>query len=159
MTRTAEAKAAWLVPQLLLMALVLAAGWFLRNPDGPPWVSVAGGLVMIAAIIPAVKGLWDLGRSLSPYPRPVEQGTLVTRGIYRHVRHPMYASLILLSFGWSVWAQSPVAVLGTAVFAWFLRRKAVCEERLLQQRYPAYAEYARGTGRFLPRWRNTLPRT
>ena len=41
----------------------------------------------------------DLGRNLSPFPRPINNSNLVTTGIYRFTRHPMYYSLIFISIG------------------------------------------------------------
>jgi protein-S-isoprenylcysteine O-methyltransferase Ste14 len=37
-----------------------------------------------------VRGGRDLGRQLTPYPRPVTDGVLRQDGIYSLVRHPMY---------------------------------------------------------------------
>ena len=42
-------------------------------------------------IVFSVKELW---KSLSPMPRPKENSKLITSGIYRFFRHPMYLSLI-----------------------------------------------------------------
>ena len=145
---------AWTAGQWMALGLVLWTGWHYGKPDGAAWLSKMGGAIMILSIIPAVFGFRDLGTNLSPWPHPHAKNKLVTHGIYRHVRHPLYLSLIIFSLGWAVWSQSWAAfVAGLALIA-VLRGKAACEEHLLAMRHPDYPSYARTTGCFLPRWRS-----
>ena len=58
-----------------------------------------GILIIIIAFIIILVSIKDLGRNLSPFPRPINNSNLVTTGIYRFTRHPMYYSLIFISFG------------------------------------------------------------
>ena len=58
-----------------------------------------GILIIIIAFIIMLVAIKDLGRNLSPFPRPIKNSNLVTTGIYRFTRHPMYYSLIFISFG------------------------------------------------------------
>ena len=58
-----------------------------------------GILIIIIAFIIMLVSIKDLGRNLSPFPRPINNSNLVTTGIYRFTRHPMYYSLIFISFG------------------------------------------------------------
>ena len=58
-----------------------------------------GFLIIMIALFIMLMSIKDLGRNLSPFPRPITNGNLITSGIYRFIRHPMYYSLILLSFG------------------------------------------------------------
>ena len=58
-----------------------------------------GILIIIIAFIIILVSIKDLGRNLSPFPKPINNSNLVTTGIYRFTRHPMYYSLILISFG------------------------------------------------------------
>ncbi len=108
---------------------------------------------MTLSLLPAVLGFRDLGTNLSPWPRPHATNRLVTHGIYRRLRHPLYLSLIVLAVGWSMWSQSWAAFIASVLLALVLKGKAAHEELLLAQRHPDYASYARTTGSFLPRWR------
>ena len=65
---------------------------------------ISNFLITLALIIIvfSVKELW---KSLSPMPRPKENSKLITSGIYRLFRHPMYYSLIIISF--SFFLKSP----------------------------------------------------
>ena len=56
---------------------------------------LVGFLIIIIALIILLVAIKDLGRNLSPFPRPIKNSNLVTIGIYRFTRHPMYYSLIL----------------------------------------------------------------
>ena len=60
---------------------------------------LVGFLIIIIACIILLIAIKDLGRNLSPFPRPIKNSNLVTKGIYRFTRHPMYYSLIFISFG------------------------------------------------------------
>jgi len=77
-------------------------------------------------------------------------GGLVTRGPYRWLRHPIYSAV--LYFVWAGLAAHPsrnnilVALLASAL----LGVRMLGEERLLLEKYPEYAEYARHTARVLP---------
>ena len=53
-----------------------------------------GILIIIIAFIIMLVAIKELGRNLSPFPRPITNSNLVTTGIYRFTRHPMYLSLI-----------------------------------------------------------------
>lgn len=137
------------------MVFVLWAGWHFHRPDGSPWLSALGGMLMFASIIPAALGFFHLGRNISPWPHPHDSNCLVTHGIYRHMRHPLYASLIFFAAGWALWSQSWPALLAGAVLFIVLRTKAVREERLLLRRHPGYEQYAQRTGSFFPAWRKS----
>ena len=61
--------------------------------------SLLGFLLIIISSIVVLIAIKDLGSNLSPFPKPIVNGNLITSGIYRFIRHPMYYSLILISFG------------------------------------------------------------
>jgi protein-S-isoprenylcysteine O-methyltransferase Ste14 len=76
---------------------------------------------------------------------------LVTAGIYRHIRHPMYSSLILLDWGLffkqAVWLNGSIA-LAACIFLVFA---ALAEEQENIRFFGApYREYMKLTDRFLP---------
>ena len=67
-----------------------------------PLSYLVGFLIIISALIILLVAIKDLGRNLSPFPRPINNSNLVTKGIYRFTRHPMYYSLIFISFGFFI---------------------------------------------------------
>ena len=92
-----------------------------------------------------------LGKSLTAHPIPGKNAVLVTDGLYRFVKHPIYSGLILLSFGLTIAGGFfPHAIFFVALVV-LLNYKASFEEKLLASAYAGYAEYSKKTGRFIPR--------
>ena len=67
-----------------------------------PFSYFLGILIILIAFIVMLVSIKDLGKNLSPFPRPLNNSNLVTTGIYRFTRHPMYYSLIFISIGLSL---------------------------------------------------------
>lgn len=98
-------------------------------------------------------GLWAgvrLGRHLSPFPIPTPEAQLVTTGLFRYVRHPIYTALLLFFVGLAVWEGSLLKLLYIPVFVVFFYVKSVFEEKQLVKRFAEYQEYRKKTGRFFP---------
>lgn len=112
--------------------------------------SVAGGALILAGAALGFLGIRDLDRSISPLPRPRDTAVLIQDGVYRRLRHPIYAGVILLALGWSLLMASLVALGLALALALLLDLKARREEVWLRGRYPGYAEYAAQTKRFVP---------
>jgi protein-S-isoprenylcysteine O-methyltransferase Ste14 len=79
-------------------------------------------------------------------------GELVHSGIYAHIRHPMYASVILLAWGVMLKAPTPTAVVLALVATGFMIVTARVEERECLAHFgERYERYRGHTGMFLPR--------
>lgn len=139
----------WVVVQMVLIVVILFTG--IRYAAEWGWGAVATGIAlwMYAAWI-GLSGVWDLGKNLSPLPKPRAKSKLVTTGIYARLRHPLYSALIAMGLGWGIgWSSIPA--LGTSILLLgFLVAKARHEENWLEARYPNYKEYAKKVPRFLP---------
>jgi protein-S-isoprenylcysteine O-methyltransferase Ste14 len=111
---------------------------------------VVGFVVAFAGLLLFAWAYRTMGRSFTPFPRPLASGELVVSGPFRLVRHPVYGGVLLLSAGASL-AIGFLGLVGTAVLAALWWRKSAFEERLLVERYPEYTSYrARVRRRFLP---------
>ena len=66
---------------------------------------------------------------------------VISTGPYHYVRHPMYAAILLFVVGTSMLLGSLYGVLVGLVFMIVLARRAVLEERTLQQELPGYSAY------------------
>ena len=136
--------------QFLLMLSLLFAGPFLRGH----WNSAAGmaagiSLVLLSAWLGLV-GKRDLGRQRTPFPRPKDDAKLITTGLYARMRHPLYAAVIALGFGWALLWQSWPAFVIAVLQVPFFDAKARNEEQWLRERFPDYEGYARRVKRFVP---------
>jgi protein-S-isoprenylcysteine O-methyltransferase Ste14 len=79
------------------------------------------------------------------------QHALITTGPYKFVRHPMYASLILVFVGLPLWLASSAGVVAGLLPTALLVIRIGHEERLLRKRLPGYIEYSAHTPwRLLP---------
>ncbi len=144
---------AWLfvIVQLGLLMLIAAL------PAGDDWSVSArlddlGRALEVIGAAGLLLGIVNLGRSATPLPTPIEHGVLKVRGLYRWVRHPIYAAIIVLVIGVSIRSASvAVATASLALIAWFVL-KARWEEQHLRRRYSDYDSYAARTPRFVPFW-------
>ena len=132
--------------QFVLMGAILAVG--LVPPDWPQAaqraLTVVGAVLAIAGASFAVWAGRTLGRSLTPFPKPVAAG-LVTGGPFEIVRHPIYGGGLGLFAGYSMFAGVPSLVL-TVCLGLLWAGKLRVEERLLTavyDGYPAYRERVR----------------
>lgn len=111
--------------------------------------SFIGGAITIFALL-------QLGGSLSPFPSPKKNSELITLGLFRYVRHPIYTGIILLAFSLSVYLGSGLK-LGVSILLMILfYLKSIYEERKLVEKYPGYHFYRENTGRFVPKVKDVI---
>ncbi len=121
-----------------------------RLPGWMGWLGIVllgGALVVFALAHKSLKSNW------SPTLEIYEGHTLVTDGIYRYIRHPMYASQWLWGMAQMLllqnWIAGPVNLLYFIPF-YFLRTRA--EERMLLDVFgDRYRELMKRTGGVIPR--------
>ncbi len=103
--------------------------------------SFIGFLIIIISFTVMLIAIKDLGSNLSPFPRPMVKGNLVTSGIYRFMRHPMYYSLILISFGCFITKLSFYYLCLLVSLALIIKFKITLEEKYLNKKYKNYFLY------------------
>lgn len=114
------------------------------NRVDPDWIRWLGVPVLGAGLALAAWGVRSLGRSLTPGTEPLPGAPLVTSGAYAHVRHPIYAGMVLVVTGYTLaWSNWTLAVVVGLVARAYFNAKAKAEERWLVQRYPVYEAYMR----------------
>ncbi|HRK74414.1 MAG TPA: isoprenylcysteine carboxylmethyltransferase family protein [Rhodothermales bacterium] len=135
----------WLIGQGLIFVLYV---WVLFRPFyrgtyvlDAGWLSFVGVFCTLFGIFMGISAFWALGKSLTAFPAPVENGRLVSHGVYNWVRHPIYGSIILSGLGVAFWVQNLEAALVGVVLLMFFRMKSASEEVFLEQKYPEYAAY------------------
>lgn len=110
------------------------------------------GLVLVGGSV-AAAGVLQLGTNLTPWPNPPKDGSLVTNGvIFDQIRHPIYAGLLGLMLGLSIWSGSAMRVLLCVSLFYLLDFKSELEEQELIKKfgvdYIAYRD--RVQGKFIP---------
>jgi len=106
-----------------------------------PFSYLLGILIFIIAFIIMLVSIKDLGRNLSPFPRPINNSNLVTKGIYRFMRHPMYYSLIFISIGVFIIKLSIYYLFLTISLSLIIKFKIALEEKYLINKFNNYLLY------------------
>ncbi len=142
-TARVPARAAAVVATGLPMVLPFAGG---AREDSLGHDLVASVLIVLG-LAGSVWSLKALGTNLSVI---AQVRGLAATGPYRWVRHPLYVAEIVTVLG--IVLRSPnLGVLALWVLLVLLQAyRAVTEERLLTDVQPGYADYRRGTARFVP---------
>jgi len=106
-----------------------------------PFSYFLGILIIMIAFIIMLVSIKDVGRNLSPFPRPINNSNLVTTGIYRFTRHPMYYSLIFISVGVFIIKLSIYYLFLSISLVLIIKFKIALEEQYLNKKYKKYLLY------------------
>jgi protein-S-isoprenylcysteine O-methyltransferase Ste14 len=139
----------WVAFECALALVVMSAGAWFADPLSTRQV-ISWALLALSVVF-AGGGVWRLRTAGAPSGDLEETTQLVTTGLYRYVRHPMYASLLLLGMGAylkapSWWGGIILVILGIAVTG----TVRVEERDSLRKFGSAYADYMDATRRFIP---------
>jgi protein-S-isoprenylcysteine O-methyltransferase Ste14 len=124
------------------------------------WNQIVSWIVLMASIIPLVLGV-DALRRRGEADRSARADTtllaferttrLVTAGVFRYIRHPMYSSLLLLTWGIFFKNPSPVGTILACVSTVFLLLTAKADEaECLEVFGSEYRDYMRRTRMLIP---------
>jgi protein-S-isoprenylcysteine O-methyltransferase Ste14 len=115
-------------------------------------LAVIGLAVIMLGCLVNIRGRVDLGKNWGNQIRIYRNHTLVTTGVYRWVRHPLYTSIIWMFYGTCLVYLNLAALMAvTIVFLPFMVHRARQEERLLLEKFPEYRDYRKLTGMFIPK--------
>jgi protein-S-isoprenylcysteine O-methyltransferase Ste14 len=142
-----------------LMALIIAALMWLAADIAPGDVGLMGlrigaALVVILCagilLLPAVVAFRTRRTTVNPV-KIDEASVLVTDGVYRLTRNPMYLGLVLLLVAWTLFIGSFWALLGPIALVLYLTRFQIKpEERVLGKIFgQPYAEYCNRVRRWI----------
>jgi protein-S-isoprenylcysteine O-methyltransferase Ste14 len=116
------------------------------RPAFAGFFAVAGVLINLAGVVEFRRA----GTTLNPT-RPEATSAMVSGGVYRLTRNPMYLGFLLALLGWATWLGNLLALAVVAGFVLYLTRfQIVPEERLLAQRFGGeFAAYRQRVRRWL----------
>lgn len=129
---------------------VLGALRRLRPLDGALLHALGIGLA-IAAFPILVASRRMMGASWRIGVDPGERTTLITGGLFAHVRHPIYSALVMLATGLALIEPNAVSLAAAAAF-WLAvecQTRAI-EDPYLRNTHDDFEDYAAQTGRFIP---------
>ena len=149
------------IPPPVIDAICMALMWGIARvlpraqawPRGAGWATALGlGLALAGGLI-ALAGVLEFRRArttVNPL-APAKASALVTGGIYRITRNPMYLGMLGVLIGWAVYLGNAAALFGLPAFVWLLNTLQIKpEERALKARFgSAFDRYAGRVRRWL----------
>lgn len=139
----------WLSPFVYLINPNWMAWSKVGLPESIRWLGVGVGIIGVLGVY------WlfsSIGSGITPTSETRKEHKLVTNGIYKYVRHPLYTfgSSLFISFGMMAdnWF---IALLGILAFIGMAIRTPKEEANLIEKFGDEYREYMKRTGRFLPK--------
>jgi protein-S-isoprenylcysteine O-methyltransferase Ste14 len=141
-------------PPLLFLgalALGLAADWLLPAPFAVPALPLTAGFIIVLGLVVAAAGIRNFYRAATPVPTNRPTVALVTSGIHRWTRNPIYLGMFLIYAGVAVAAKSPWSLILALPLAILIRHGVVArEEAYLERRFgDAYRDYRSRVRRWL----------
>jgi len=146
------------IPPPAVALLVGAAMWGIAAASSRFEISAAvrdtaAIVIALVGVGFAVGGVLAIRRArttISPL-KPEAASSLVTSGVYRFTRNPMYLGLSLALLAWAIFLCSAWAFLGPIAFILYIGRfQIVPEERALSTLFgPAFADYRSNVRRWL----------
>jgi protein-S-isoprenylcysteine O-methyltransferase Ste14 len=139
------------VVALLLGLLMWLASSLVAPVEAPfgPRVAVAIALASVGLVVglAGVVSFWRAKTTINPT-TPTATSVLVTSGVFRFTRNPMYLSLLLYLLAWAVYLSNLLALLFVPMFVLYINQFQIRpEERALSslfgQEYAAYKERVR----------------
>lgn len=113
---------------------------------------ILGTTIIVFGTIFNILGRLSLGKNWANQVKIYTDQTLVQSGVYKFVRHPLYASLIWMFFGASLVFQNYVCLLlNLLIFIPFMFYRAKQEEFALKNQFPEYKLYQQNVGMFFPK--------
>jgi protein-S-isoprenylcysteine O-methyltransferase Ste14 len=116
------------------------------------WIVWFGAWLTLAGVLFAIWARTTIRKECSAEIQIKEGHKLVRSGAYAHFRHPIYTCLLIAIAGTALAIGACRALLALAIVCVGFARKAKKEESFLAAQFgPAFEEYRRRTGFFLPR--------
>ena len=116
------------------------------------YFNIIAVIIYIIGVIFNLLGRYYLGNNWGNHVVIYQNHNLVNKGVYKIVRHPLYASIIWMIYSVGILCQNYlVIILNTIIFIPFMYYRAKQEEKELLKIFNEYGEYAKNTGMFFPK--------
>jgi protein-S-isoprenylcysteine O-methyltransferase Ste14 len=146
------------IPPLLVLAIAAFAMWAIARA-APLWTLLYPGRVLATTVLlilgfaVMLMGVLAFRRANTTVdPRfPEATSRVVSSGIYRVTRNPMYLGMLVVLIGWMAWLSNVGAAVVPLLFALYITRwQIVPEERALAEKFGAeYEGYRKSVRRWL----------
>lgn len=140
--------------KMLVLAFLVLQTLFLDIfpiSDQPFFIRIMGMVIYLTGLTIAILSRIQLGKNwanLEDFQVLPEQ-SVVSKGIYRYIRHPIYTGDILLLIGLEL-ALNSWLVVAIIFLLPVITRQTLAEEALLSQKLSGYSKYRKRTKMFIP---------
>lgn len=139
-----------------LTTIIASIGSFLT--DYPPFLELHDKIFLLylgisistVAMALFISAKLSLGEHYSPCFDSYIPRDIVQEGLYRYIRHPIYASNILLLIGVFIASGSLWILINIVLLGIYYVNSALREELILLEKFPIYSKYSTHTNRFIP---------
>ncbi len=123
------------------------------NYDRPFWLTIIGVMVLIVANILLWFSHHDLRSNWTPTLAIKKEHKLVDNGVYKFIRHPMYAAHIYWALGQMAILPNWIAGLSLIIFQFLLLISRIKDEEnmMIEQFGDEYTDYMKRTGIIFPK--------
>lgn len=127
------------IPPPIVGLFAGAVAWLASSAFAPTSIpfsirlTVAVALVLLGFVLAGTgaRAVRRANSTLNPV-KPETATVLVTSGVYRYTRNPMYLGMASCLLAWSVWLGTPIGLIGPPLFMLYMRRFQIGpEERAL----------------------------
>lgn len=136
--------------QFMLFGLYLWEVSWLRFRT-PNVVDIISFSMVILGMAIAFIAVLQLNKNLSPFPRPKDGRVLITNGLFKYIRHPIYTGILISAFAYAIYFGSGYKILIGCLLLVVSYFKTSYEEKLLNKKFPEYQGYKKLANRFLPK--------
>jgi len=133
---------------ILILFILNRQTWFQDPLSWHQWIS---WILLIISLLPLITGIYYLRKFGVPTDSIETTTKLVDKGIYKYIRHPLYSSLLFLS--WGIFFKSPTIneLLLTLLILLFIFATAREDEKTSSNKFGvSYISYSKKTKRFIP---------
>lgn len=146
----------WIDLPPVWLAGCLALVWGLRSPTRPPYLMFEGQvtfgtLLVLSGLVLMVLAVWEMRRHRTTVIPHLNPDALVTTGIFRWTRNPIYLGDVLVLVGLILrWNAHWSAFLLIPIFVWIISTRFIrAEEERLRTHFGAtFVDYAEVTRRW-----------
>lgn len=140
------------LPLLLFFAAPPFERTYIYGGDSPEWLAATGLVIELTGLWLALTARIQLGR-FAESTEQAQAATFIRSGLYRYLRHPIYAGTFLILLAWPLEYTAPLTGIATlAGGALLVHRRIEKEEAMMIEQFgEQYVAYLRETARMLPR--------
>ncbi|WP_353472416.1 isoprenylcysteine carboxylmethyltransferase family protein [Salipiger sp. H15] len=144
-----------LPPVWLLACLCLARAQKASLPlglgFGPVWADLLGGLLVGGGVLIAALALLEMRRARTTFMPHAEPDRLVTSGVFRLSRNPIYLGDVMILAGFIFYWDAVLSLVLLPIFVWLLEKRFIEPEeaRLRRKFVAAFRNYETQTRRWL----------